>query len=158
MKLKAIRTISLLFLLLCIPTLAAPGEMTVVGYSQDEFGNKIAVTLVELGRDRYLAVGIEGADKAQGATAIILKNEVPRLLKMCEKGADLKNSMKTGQFQIVDSFEGDQSLAVIRANPEGDATVTVIQITEDGRERHFLLNRKTWPALRENIKKAQKKL
>lgn len=141
------------------PSVAESGTMTVVGQSQDANGTTATVATVQLGRDRYLAIGLEHADGEQGATQIILKNEVPKLLKMCDEGARTRIKTKKNSFKILDSFPGEgQSLAVVRANLEGQLPITILQINEDGRERNFVLNPQTWKKLRANIKKAQSKL
>lgn len=149
--------VSVLFL--AMPVLAEAGAIDVIGKTSDSLGNSAILTTIELGRDRYLGIGLEVPGQEQGANQIILKNEVPRLLKMLKQGARASDSLKTGEIKILDGFEGgDEGLAIIRANLDGKNTLTILQVTEKGRERQFLLNSKTWPALEKLIKKAEKKL
>ena len=145
--------------LLINPSSAEEGAFQVIGTSKDMLGSEATVGTVNLGRDKYLAVSIKNQGLPDGATHIILKNEVSRLLKMCQKGASNQQKLKKGVFKILDNLAGDQeSLAVVRANPEGQVSMTILQITQHGRERNFVLTPKSWSGLKANIKKASRQL
>ena len=108
----------LLFLILFLSiqgALAETGKIEIVGHAVDKMGNRSTVSIVELGRDRYLALSIKNDDKPEDATFAVVKREVDRLLEMIEKGARTRKNLSEGDLEILDSLGGgDSGLAVIR--------------------------------------------
>ena len=152
----------LLFLILFLSiqgALAETGKIEIVGHAVDKMGNRSTVSIVELGRDRYLALSIKNDDKPEDATFAVVKREVDRLLEMIEKGARTRKNLSEGDLEILDSLGGgDSGLAVIRLHLSPLGNLTVLQVTEDGRERQLILDQDTWKALDPLIRRAERGL
>lgn len=149
----------LLFLIAIQPSLAENGKISPVGQHTDEWGSTATVSIVELGRDSYLAITINNPREEGDATAIITKNEVERVITMCEDGAKNKRKVKRGEFEVLDGLPGEkEELHVVLVTLDGQNTIAVLQAKSDGRERGYILDRKSVKGLNDLLKKAAKEL
>lgn len=149
-----------LLLLVVSSAHAEGGKMSVVGSAPDSWGSTATVSVVELGRDSYLAITISNAGKEQDATAIVTKGEVRRVMDMCSKGAKNRRKVKADSFEIIDGLSGggEEELHVVLVTLDGKNTIAVLQAVEHGRERNFVLDSKSVTGLNSVLKKAAKKL
>lgn len=155
------RLLALLFMIVLAsqPSLAESGKVVPVGEHTDIWGSTAVVSVVELGRDTYLAITIRNKGKEGDATAIVTKNEVKRVIDMCERGAKNKHKVKEGSFEVLDGLPGEnEELHVVLVTLDGKTTLAVLQAKEDGRERGYILDRKSAKGLNALLKKAAKEL